>query len=113
MPDDDDRIDLSVLDPSRDEVRWARTIASLAQQAAAARAPGLTQGILAWARPVLLAAAATALLVWGAALLVDRRAPTPAPVTPDPAVALLDYASSEELPATPDLLATLGGNVDG
>ena len=76
-PEDDDRIDFSALDPARDRVRWEARIAAIA----AAGRRSLLDDLRAWARPALAAAAAVAVVVWGAAILRPAPASTRDPVT--------------------------------
>lgn len=67
---DDDRIDFSALDPSRDRARWEQQIAAVTARALAARrGPRRADGLRFWSRPGLAAAAALALITWGATAL--------------------------------------------
>jgi hypothetical protein len=63
---DDDKLDFSALDPTRDRVGWERRIASVATRGLAARRRSLTvtQQLGAWQRPVLAVAAALAAASW-------------------------------------------------
>jgi hypothetical protein len=97
--DDDDRIDLTPLEPS--PARWEAMVASVAARAAAARAPGLPQQLAAWARPALAMAAMVVVVVWAATLLRGR----PEPVGPEPVgrssdgvYQLVDWARRGEVP---------------
>jgi len=108
----DDRIDFSPIDPSRDRERWKRTIESIAARAAAA--PGaprpLSAQLAAWTGPALALAAGVALLVWLAAPPAGPPAPQPAPDAPreDPAFALQRWALGERTRSLWDELAKLG-----
>lgn len=110
---DDERIDLSPLDPSRDAARWDQMIESVATRASAGRqrpSPVAVQ-VVAWAPAALLLAAAAALVVWLAPTGDSARAPSSGAQQPA-ALALARWASTGELPETSDLLETLGGEHD-
>ena len=108
---DDERIDLSALDPSRDAARWDQMIESVAARALEARSrpsPVALQ-VVAWAPAALVLAAAAALVVWLAPTGSGTPAATP-PAQQPAAFALAQWASSGELPKTAELLETLGGD---
>jgi hypothetical protein len=117
---DDERIDLSALDPARDGKRWDEMVDSVAARALAARrrstggaSPGpVALQLVAWARPALALAAALALVVWAAALAAGgaARASAPGTTRTEPAFALSAWAMQDELPSTEDVLETLGGD---
>jgi hypothetical protein len=115
--DDNERLDLSALDPARDGARWERRIRETVTRALAARQPrpaALLGALFAWRRPALALAAACAALVWGASLVGGQRTPPPAAVTRpaparDAAGVLSRWADGEEQLGTDELLAVLGG----
>lgn len=85
---EDERLDLSPLDPTRDAVRWERLIRSVTDRAApelARRAArrSLAGTVAAWARPTLAAAAALVLLAFAVA---RSGSPAPQPGALDSAV---------------------------
>ena len=94
-------IDFSPLDPSRDQVRWERMVRAVAARGRAVRRPP----ILRYARPALAVAAIVALAVW-APLLIRR--PGAEVATSDPATSLADWARSGETPAPSDLIGVFG-----
>ena len=116
---EDERIDLSALDPARDEKRWsemidrvsARSIAARSRPRADAGAGLIAHQIVAWARPALAIAATLALVVWAVAFAANSsRSPAVGEAArAEPAFALSTWASRDELPSTADLLDTLGG----
>lgn len=90
---DDDRIDFSSLDPSRDALKWERLVRGVAARALAARPPTVLDGVSRWARPALAMAAGLALLAWLPALSA-RPSPTPArtPAGRDAVASMADWA---------------------
>jgi hypothetical protein len=64
--DDDDRVDLSALDPARDPARWeARVLAAAtAARAAARRRASLSRTLAGYGVPAFALAAAAALAIW-------------------------------------------------
>lgn len=118
--DEDDRIDLSALDPARnDEARWHAKADAIAARAVSARrrradASPIAMQLVAWARPALALAAGIALAVWAAALTTGGGAPGTGPESTtarlEPAYALSQWALSDELPPTEDVLQVLGGD---
>lgn len=107
----DGPIDLSPLDPSRDRLRWERVIRATAARAMRPRPNLVLADLSSRARPLLAMAAALALLAWLPALLGrgSGAATGAGAAARDPALSLSTWASTGELPATDDLLATLGG----
>lgn len=85
---DPDRIDFSSLDPSRDALRYERTVRALAAKAAARRMR-LDDALLRWARPALAVAAVLAALAWLPALWSTDSQPA---AQPDQVAAFTDYA---------------------
>ena len=107
---DDERIDFSPLDPSRDELRWTRMVSGIAAHAAAERRARLSvQWQLArWARPVLAVAAGLCLLSWAGGWLGHRQVPATAEAPTTLTVA--NWAANHQVPDPADLLQALGGN---
>jgi hypothetical protein len=113
--EDDEKMDLSSLDPSRDAVRWERMIQSVANRAVAARQPAVVIDLYRYARPLLALAAAVAALTWLPALLAEKpgesaRSAATSAVASDPVASLSEWAERGEVPASADLFATLGGS---
>jgi hypothetical protein len=108
-------IDFSVLDPSRNQLRWERTIQELAAKARAERQRrfSVEHELLRWARPVLAVAAALCLIVWTAGYLAHGRR-TSAPVrlpTQSPALTFATWVANDRIPDSSELFGTLGGNL--
>ena len=118
MPDErmddrqDDRIDFSALDPSRDELRWARTVDGIVGKALAERRKRLSveQQLLRWARPVLAVAAGLSIVAWTAGFLASGRSDQVSSVQHPPALTLASWAANNQIPEPSDLFGTLGGN---
>jgi hypothetical protein len=83
----DDRIDLSPLDPTRDELRWERMVRSVAARGRASRSlpEAVLLDLVRRARPALAAAAVLALCAWLPSLFGTPRAE---PRAMDPTLAL-------------------------
>ena len=111
---DEQKIDLSDLDPSRDAERWEELVRTVARRALAARRRRLTVGhqLLAWARPALAVAAVAALVSWVGNLASPEPTATIAEGQEDPAIVLARWASSDERPSTPKILRVLGERHD-
>jgi hypothetical protein len=109
---EDERINFSALDPSRNELRWQRTVGMLVGQALAERRKRLSieQQLLRWARPVLAVAAGLCLVAWTAGLLSTSSAQRVSSVQQSPALTLANWAANNQIPEPSDLLRTLGGN---
>jgi hypothetical protein len=107
---DEQKIDLSVVDPSRDAARWERLVQSVARRAVAARRRRLTVGgqLLAWARPALAIAAGVALVSWVGSLASPEPDAPVAESQEDPAIVLARWASSDERPSATKILRVLG-----
>jgi hypothetical protein len=106
-------IDFSALDPSRNQLRWERTIDNLAAHAYAERRRRLSveYQLLRWGRPVLAAAAAVCLILWSAGYFAaSRRAGATATASAPPALVLATWAANHQTPETDELLGTLGAN---
>lgn len=118
---EDDRpevgIDFSVLDPSRNGIRWTRTVDALVSRALADRRKRLSveQQLLRWARPVLAVAAGLSFMAWTASYLVSNRSSANRSsevmaVQNPPALTLANWAANNRIPEPSDLFGTLGGN---
>ena len=77
MMQEPEPIDLSPLDPERDQVRWARLMGGTRERVAAAlaarvREPDLMEIVGGWTRPILAAAAGLFLLLGAAEATASR-----------------------------------------
>jgi hypothetical protein len=118
----DPKLDLTALDPSRDQVRWDRLVRSVAArgaEAAARRRPGwLALQLSAWVRPALACAAGAALLAWVPTWLrpapaeSTASAPARTEALADRAALLAAWAASDEPAAASTLLLVLGDHDD-
>ena len=108
----EDRIDFSALDPSRNPLRWARTVDALVGKALFERRKRLSveQQLLRWARPVLAVAAGLSFVAWTASYLASNRAHPIAAAENLPALNLANWAANNQIPEPSDLFGTLGGN---
>jgi hypothetical protein len=108
---DNEKIDLSSLDPSRDESRWNDLISAIARRAREARQRRLSvpYQLLAWARPAVAMAAAIALVVVVGASLSRYAAQTKSVNTVKPALMLTVWAATDVHPSTAAMLELLGG----
>ena len=111
-------VDLSALDPSRDEVRWAAMVKQVAKRAVALRAarrePTVGSLLLAWSRPVLAAAAILVAASWAIAGARARTAATTPAASPrashvPAALQVAAWASNDETPETTAILSAMGG----
>ena len=108
---EDEKLDLSSLDPARDREAWRRRVDDvIARGVAARRARGFAHDLRALARPAVLLAAAVVLLVWSASWLAPRPARGTAGATVDPTARLVEWSTSAEPATTSEILATLGGD---
>jgi hypothetical protein len=109
MDDEQDRIDLTLLDPSRDRAHWNALVDSITRRALLKQRArsSVTGQLAAWARPTLAVAAALCLLVWASALTWQRRA------NQDAVDLMSSWASSSELPGTSNILDAFEGAADG
>jgi len=108
----EDRIDFSALDPSRNELRWTRSVDALVGKALVERRKRLSveQQLLRWARPVLAVAAGLSFVAWTASYLASNRAQQVSTVQNPPALNLANWAANNQIPEPSDLFGTLGGN---
>jgi hypothetical protein len=106
----DERIDLSVLDPSQDPQRWDRIIQSVTARAMEARRRRLTISyqLWTWSRPALAIAATVALAIWAGALASARNHSATVRENQEPAFVLAEWAVSSEPPSTSVILQVLG-----
>jgi hypothetical protein len=107
---DDDRVDLSALDPARDPARWNALVAGVAARAATRRRASLSRALTGYAAPAFALAAAAALAIW--LLAPTRGAPVVTAETYSESDDLADWA----LRGVPDgagLLSSLGGSHAG
>ncbi len=107
----DERIDFSAIDPSQNQLRWARTVDAVVARALSERRKRLSieRQLLRWARPVLVMAAGLCILTWTADLINPNRsskttAQQPAWLT------LAGWAANNQIPEPSDLVGTLRGN---
>jgi hypothetical protein len=106
---EDERIDFSALDPSRNELGWRRTVEGIVARALEQRRRRLSveRQLLSWARPVLVIAIGLCILSWTATLIggTERveRDTRPAPLT------LARWAANHQMPPAGDLLSLLRG----
>jgi|WetSurMetagenome_2_1015567.scaffolds.fasta_scaffold606810_2 hypothetical protein len=105
---DDERIDFSPLDPSQDELRWARLVNDVAARAVAERRARLSVAgqLVRWARPGLALAAGLCLLTWASGWLGRS---VPATDGKPTALTVAEWAANHQLPDPADLLQTLRG----
>jgi len=109
---EEERVDLSAIDPARDAARWERRIQLVVARAVQARRWTVAGQLSSWARPALALAAAAALFSWmGLMLSVQRESvSTGASVsTPEEAVWMLSrWAEGGEQPSARSLLSVFG-----
>lgn len=111
---DDDKLDLSALDPTRDALRFERMVRAVAAKAAQQRRPADPFGeVLRWWRPALALAASLALVLWAPSLLgasstSTSTAQSAAAANSDPGTTLLAWASGEGPSTAGEVLAAFG-----
>ncbi len=113
MNEENDKIDFSSLDPSVDETRWERRIRHIVHTACEEKARPVTIGsiLAAWFRPALAAASVAAgLCVTFAAIRSTDNQTTSAET--EPALALSEWAATDEVPDARRILTLLGGADD-
>jgi hypothetical protein len=111
---DDDRVDLSALDPARDPARWNALVAGVAARAALRRRASLARALTGYAAPAFALAAAAALAIW--LLAPARGAPAIAAETYSETYSEIDGLAAWALRGVPDgagLLSSLGGSHAG
>ena len=107
---DPDRLDLSALDPSRDEERWETLVRAVVASRSAAATPAtqvLFQLVSSW-RPVLALAAAAVALAWAPAILTARERSAPPAAIADPVLSTTTWMLREQAPATAEVVAAMG-----
>ena len=107
-PMDDDKLDLSPLDPTRDARRFEHLVRSVAAQATARRDQGTPALVVRLWAPALALAASLALAAWLPSLLKAAPAADQA-ASRDPAGKLLQWARGDS-PSAGEVLDSLGGN---
>lgn len=108
---ENDRIDLSPLDPSIDKQKWNRLIESIVSRSIALRRNRLSLGyyIFVWSRPAFALAFALAFVAAiGASLRVERSV-TGYNAKTAPAVRFAVWGITNERPTTTEILELLGG----
>lgn len=107
-PVDDDKLDLSPLDPTLDAAGFEAMVQSIAARAARQIAAAPEEIMLRWWRPALALAASMAMAAWGPSLLAARQ-PTSASAQ-DPAAALLQWSRGEGASSAAEILESLGAS---
>ncbi len=108
-PHDDERLDLSPLDPTRDGARFEAIVRSVAARVVARPMRDASSILLAWWRPALALAASLALVAWGPALLT-LGAPASNSLSSDPAAAILEWARAGAPSSAAEVLDSLEKN---
>jgi len=104
---DDDRVDLSALDPARDPARWNALVTAAAARAAARRRASLARTVAGYGIPAFALAAAAALAIW--VLAPARGAPAITTETDNASDVLAGWAL-QGVPDGAGLLSSLGGS---
>jgi len=107
---DEERLDLSAIDPSHDHEHWDRLVRSVASRGWAAHRARVSVHLqlVSWARPVLAVAAMVALFSWAGALSAPRASGIRSASSEDPVVALAKWSQSDALPSTDRVLYVMG-----
>jgi len=103
---DDDRVDLSALDPARDPARWSALVTAAAARAAARRRASLSRAVAGYGLPAFALAAAAALAIW--LFAPARGAPVIEPETYSASDGLAGWALRGDADGA-SLLSSLGG----
>ena len=106
-PLDDERLDLSPLDPTRDPVRLSALARAIAAQAGERAQPDPWAALWRLWRPSLALAATCALAAWGP-LLWPRGPSTSEAEVADPASAVLEWARAGAPDSAAEVLRSLG-----
>jgi len=107
----DDKLDLSALDPARDRQRWERRIGQVVARAVVARRFSVGGQLRSWARPALGLAAAAAVFSWlGLILRWQDQAPLSTSQNEEAVSVLSRWAASDEQPSASRMLSVLGGS---
>jgi hypothetical protein len=105
---DDDRIDFSPLDPTRDEMRFERLVRTMASQAAA-RYRHLTTWtfVIRWWRTALILAATSTLFAWVPSLIATSRIDAGAIAMADPVEVVVQWVHDGDVPSADKVLDSL------
>jgi hypothetical protein len=108
---DDQRLDLSLLDPRRDRAHWSTLVQSVTRRARQLEPPRqeVLRLILCWGRPALAIGAFVALFCWAGAT-GSRAASGAIEDQAHPSQHLLRWATSGARPATSEILLVLGSD---
>lgn len=106
---DDERMDLSPLDPGRDPERLERMVRSVLARADAARPPSYAAALVARGRIALLVAGLIAVLAWVPALSGRGSAVPDAPGI-DAVATVAGWAEAGAIPSGADVYRVLGVN---
>lgn len=106
-----EKIDLSPLDPTKDQGRWNDLISTIARRAIEARRRRMSvpYQLLAWARPAVAMAAAIALIVVAGASVSRYQSQTNSSHTVEPTFMLTVWAATNQPPSTATMIEVLGG----
>jgi hypothetical protein len=109
---DDDKLDLSALDPTRDRLGWERRIAAVAARGVAARRRPLTVAaqLGAWRRPALAVATALAAASWLAVFAGERWGSGEPAASAE--ILWSRWTLGEEVPKTSEIFAMLEASHD-
>ena len=106
---DDDRMDLSSLDPGRDPERFERMVRSVLVRAEASAPRAFAAALVARGRVAVLLAGLVAALAWIPAL-AGRRDAVPDPSTTDAVATVAGWAEAGAIPSGADVYHVLGVN---
>jgi hypothetical protein len=108
---ENEKIDLSPLDPCKDQERWNDLINTIARRAMHARRRRLSVSyqLLAWARPAVAMAAAIALMVVVGASVNRYQSQTNTNRAVKPTLMLAVWATTNQAPSTATIIEVLGG----
>ena len=111
-----DKLDLGPLDPSQDDARWQRMVAETARRGLEQqrRAQTVSRQLVAWGPATVVAAAALALVTWGASGVAHGRIAERSRVAErtEQAALLLRWAANDQLPPPDVLLQVVGDGHD-
>lgn len=114
----DDKLDLSLLDPARERARWEHRIQSIVARAVAAQRWTVAGQLQRWARPALGLAAAATLFSWAGLALslrfIEPRAETDSVSSEEAAASVLSrWVATEATPSAGSILSVLGAPATG
>ena len=107
MKSDDEKLDLSALDPTKDALRFERMVRSVAAKAVEQRVSPLGVAVRWWG-PALALAAGLALAAWIPSMLGSSASSTSSQTSSDPGATLLTWASGEGPSSADAVLETFG-----